>query len=431
MTQVTSPTSPSDSSLPQYGFGAEVAFDALIDTNPFLFRVYTPKHSSTSASTSDDPDAPFFLAQQFENDPLASSSKPSPATYTDVARHMDWTSKSTSPFVSSSFSFAWALWEAVRRYHGNMKHDVEIAVIDTRLIADKAVTAVELLRKSKTKERHVDHWKWYRFALESQSVLIHHSIPRKAVFSSIPLLKLLEKLPSYLTTSETDKSSPFERLSWDYTQRKPSFELFCKDAAERFLKMPTEKRLRDTTTSAVRLSLAFLRPWLHRISLQDVSTAESTLTSLAIVVGRWPGKLWVRDHSEVAELCKAMVEIVLEEIRESQKNQKAADAEKMQGIVDQIRLLSLECEKETSRRRLLEAVTPSPVFSSPIGEDEEPEEFESAVTHISPPNEFSATYQQALIRRVTASTWFTGFIFGSFFTLCILSHRRRELLYCT
>ena len=278
----------------------------------------------------------------------------------------------------------------------------------------------------------MDHWKWYRFALESQSVLINHSIPRKAVYSSIPLLKLLEKLPSYLTTFETDKSSPFERLSWDYTQRKQSFELFCKGAAERFLKMPTEKRLRDTTTSAVRLSLAFLRPWLHRISLDDVDSAEAALTSLAIVVGRWPGQLWVRDHSEVSELCGAMVEIVLEEIRESQKTQKAADAEKMQGIVDQIRRLSVECEKETSRRRLLEAVTAPSVFSSPVDEDEESrEEAETAVTYPSPSYEFSKAYQQALISRVTASTWFTGFIFGSFFTLCILSHRRRELLYCT
>lgn len=156
MPPATSPTSPSDSSLPQYGFGAEVAFDALIDTNPFLFRVYTPKHAApTSASASDDsddPDAPFFLAQRFENDPLAPLSKPSPATYADVAHHMDFTGKSTSGFVSSSFSFAWALWEAVRRYHGNVKHDVEIAVIDARLVADKAVTAVELLRKSKTGE---------------------------------------------------------------------------------------------------------------------------------------------------------------------------------------------------------------------------------------------------------------------------------------
>lgn len=251
------------------------------------------------------------------------------------------------------------------------------------------------------------------------------------MYSSIPLLKLLEKLPSYLATSETDKSTPFDRLSWDYTQRKQSFELFCKDAAERFLKMPLEKRLRDTTTSAVRLSLSFLRPWLHRVPLNDVDAAQTALTSLAIVVGRWPGQLWVRDHSEVAELCKTMVEVVLEEMRESQKTQKTADAEKMQGIVDQIRRLSVECEKEISRRRLLEAVTSLPIPSAPVDEDEEVgKEDETAVPHPSS-HDLRKMDQQALIGRVTASTWFTGFMFGSFVTLCLLSHQRSQLLYCT
>ena len=252
------------------------------------------------------------------------------------------------------------------------------------------------------------------------------------MYSSIPLLKLLEKLPSYLTTSEPDKSSSFDRLSWDYTQRKQSFELFCKDAAERFLKMPLEKRLRDTTTSAVRLSLSFLRPWLHQISLNDVDAAQTDLTNLAVVVGRWPGQLWVRDHSEVAELCKAMVEIVLEEMRESQRTQKAVDAEKMQSIVDQIRRVSVECEKEISRRRLLEAVTPSPSVSTLVDEDEEVEkEGKTAAPLPSSSYEPRKVDQRALIGRVTASTWFTGFVFGSFVTLCLLSHQRRELLYCT
>ena len=196
--------------------------------------------------------------------------------------------------------------------------------------------------------------------------------------------------------------------------------------------MPNEKRLRDTTTSAVRLSLSFLRPWLHQVSWDDLDSAQTALTALAIVVGRWPGQLWVRDHSEVAELCKTMVEIVLEEIRESQKTQKAADAEKMQGIVDQIRLLSVEYEKDISRRKLLEAVTPSSVASTLVDEDEEPEEEpEAAVPHLPSSYEFNKTYQRTLVTKVTASTWFTGFIFGSFFTLCLLSHRRRELLYCT
>lgn len=251
------------------------------------------------------------------------------------------------------------------------------------------------------------------------------------MYSSIPLFKLLEKLPSYLTTSETEKSSPFDRLSWDYTQKKQSFELFCKDAAEKFLKLPIEKRLRDTTTSAVRLSLSFLRPWLHRVSLDDVDAAQTALTNLAIVVGRWPGQLWVRDHSEVSELCKAMVEIVLEEMRESQKNQKAADVEKMQGIVDHIRRLSVECEKEISRRRLLEAVAPSPDYSATVDGVQEAERKGETIVPHPPPYGFRKADQQALIGRVTASTWFTGFVFGSFVTLCLLSHQRRELLYCT
>jgi len=195
--------------------------------------------------------------------------------------------------------------------------------------------------------------------------------------------------------------------------------------------MPVEKRLRDTTTSAVRLSLSFLRPWLHRVSLDDVESAQAALTSLAIVVGRWPGQLWVRDHSEVAELSKAMVEIVLEEMRESQKTQKAADAEKMQGIIDQIRRLSVQCEKEISRRKLLEAVTPSPVASAPVDEGEVEKEDETPVPHISSSRRYRMVDQQAIIGRVTASTWFTGFVFGSFVTLCLLSHQRRELLYCT
>ena len=251
------------------------------------------------------------------------------------------------------------------------------------------------------------------------------------MFSSIPLLKLLEKLPSYLTTTATDKSSPFDQLSWDYAQKKQLFKQFCQDAAERFLKMPAETRLRDTTTSAVRLSLSFLRPWLHRVSLNDAESAQTALTNLAIVVGRWPGQLWVRNHSEVAELCKAMVEIVLEEICESQKTQKIADAEKMQGIIDQIRRLSVECEKEISRKRLLEAVSPPPVLPDPVDGDKVEKEAETVVPHPSPSDRRKWIDQQALVGRVTASTWFTGFVFGSFFTLCLLSHQRRELLYCT
>ena len=82
MTQVTSSTSPSDSSLPRYGFGAEVAFDALIETNPSLFQVYTPRQpSSTSDLTSDHSDAPTSLlkSSRMTPDPVTQATASDPA----------------------------------------------------------------------------------------------------------------------------------------------------------------------------------------------------------------------------------------------------------------------------------------------------------------------------------------------------------------
>jgi len=138
------------SSLPQYGFGSEHTFENLIqdNNNPFLFRVYTPKPRSPFF----DPSEPFFVGQKCDDDlsyPVDQIAARS--TYEDAARHMEWTTRSSSPFISTSFSFVWAIWEAVRRYRANVKHDIEIAVIDARAVSGRAVTALELLRKGTPK----------------------------------------------------------------------------------------------------------------------------------------------------------------------------------------------------------------------------------------------------------------------------------------
>lgn len=144
-------------SLPQYGFGSDVGFDQLVDSNPFLFRLHTPKESSPFYDNTE----PYFVGQAFSDDvhaaafraPTVSPYRPPPTyTYADVSKHMDWTTRSSSPFVSASFSFAWAVWEATRRYHHGMKHSIQIAVIDAKALSGKAVTAVELLRQGPPKE---------------------------------------------------------------------------------------------------------------------------------------------------------------------------------------------------------------------------------------------------------------------------------------
>ena len=139
-------------SVPQCGFGTDIDFDTLIKTNPFLFRVYTPKERSPF---SDDTD-PFFIAPRF-NEQVARSPVDLPdikfpetvvGSYAEVARHMEWTTKSSSCYISGSFSFAWAIWEAVKRYHTGVKKDVEIAIIDSSALGGRAATAVQLLMKS-------------------------------------------------------------------------------------------------------------------------------------------------------------------------------------------------------------------------------------------------------------------------------------------
>lgn len=143
-------------SLPQYGFGTEVEFDALLKNTHFLFRVYTPKPRHTLS----DPSAPFFVGQKFDDRytnsyvdiaELRSCRRKisHDASYADVIQHMDWTTRCSSPYITTSFSFMWSIWEALRRYHEQVKHDIEIAVIDARAVGDQAVTTVQLLRQAK------------------------------------------------------------------------------------------------------------------------------------------------------------------------------------------------------------------------------------------------------------------------------------------
>ena len=146
--------------LPQYGFGQTLDFANLVERNQFLFRVYTPKERSPFF----DDTEPFFVAPRFderyrnttpgglkewETDGRAAVTN---ATYEDIARHLNWTTRSLSPYISTSFSPIWSIWEAVRRYHCGVKQDVEIAIIDAHAVSDRAVTAAHLLSKASSQE---------------------------------------------------------------------------------------------------------------------------------------------------------------------------------------------------------------------------------------------------------------------------------------
>ncbi|KAI0049481.1 hypothetical protein FA95DRAFT_854843 [Auriscalpium vulgare] len=349
------------SALPQYGFGPDLTFDSLVEHNPFLFRVYTPKPLSPFFDSSE----PFFIGQKFKNNyrytvqdfqALAPSSatpdRPGMAnSYEDVANHMDWTKKSSSPFVTTSFSFAWAIWEATRRYKGNVKHDVEIAVIDARAIAGRAVTALELLRKASPQERHPDHWKWYRFATEAQDVLVYGYVPGTAVLASIPILSIIPKLPSYFLNPIPDDQKPtlFNSLTWDVTQQRPGFQQFCQQMSEQFLRESAEVRLRDTTASAVRLAMCLLRPWFQKHSMKDFQGSVHRVSELAYIIARWPGQWWVREHTEIWDLIQSMVHVIGEEVRDAQRVHALTEVTRLQDVVSELQLLTDEYVSGHSR----------------------------------------------------------------------------------
>lgn len=140
--------------LPQHGFGKDIDFNTLVESNRFVFRVFSPKEKSPFS----DPSDPFFVAPKFDEQftrspvdlPDATVKFPELMTgsYSEVARHMEWTTRSTSPYISTSFSFSWSIWEAVRRYHFGVKMDVQIAIIDASALKGRAATAVQLLQNS-------------------------------------------------------------------------------------------------------------------------------------------------------------------------------------------------------------------------------------------------------------------------------------------
>lgn len=504
----SSPQSPTSSGgpLPQYGYGSDHTFDRLIQDNPFLFRVYTPKQRSPFFDATE----PYFVGQKYNEQyreaaerlrqPFTGKSVASTSSYADVAQHMDWTQRHMSPYISTTFSFAWAIWEATRRYRVGLKHDIEIAIIDARQLAGRAATALELLRKGTPNERHLDYWKWYRFALESQDVLVHGSIPGSAVLASVPLLSIIDKLPSYFLRQDTmvDKrssSSQFNILSWDTMDRKPSFRQFCQDMSDQFLHLPTEHRLRDATGSSVRLAMTFLRPWFHSVVVDDFTEATETVCSLAFIIAQWPAQWWSRDHVEMWDVIRSLVQSVGEEVREKQKGVAIEEVRRLQGVVSTLERVVQDYEEAEvassvdSTNDMIESefegsivMLPSPPASIaewPADEDtlilalppattppadvalpnsESPDSNQSktptlifaptivvhqqqqyAIEQTQPTPESESPHEESQRhpkRRPhslaeTATCIVTGLLVGAFITLCIVNSQRRTLIYVT
>ena len=309
-------------------------------------------------------------------------------------------------------------------------------------------------------------------------------IPGTAVLSSIPLLQILSKLPSYFLYHDIAdaKESPLFKLGWDYTHKKPSYRQFCQAMSDRFLRMPVEKRLRDTTVGSIRLALALLRPYFHKRVSEDFASATAQVSDLAYVIAQWPGQWWAREHPEIRDLVRCIVHMIGEEMREARRVQALADATRMQEIVGGLEQLAQVYEARSRSGRLLANIhlsplpspsptlPPSPSTSEPrhkfrigsvdlvtddmtvseaIQTEEEDEGLSKEPTEVAITAEvvqpvaatdakvstnissfFGARFSADLVAQ-TASCFFTGLLVGSFVALCVLAPDRRQLAHFT
>lgn len=307
--------------------------------------------------------------------------------------------------------------------------------------------------------RHKDYWKWYHFAIESQDVLVHGFIPNDAVLTSIPLLPLLERLPSYfMKDSDAGKStSPFDRLAWDIAERKPSYRQFCQDMSERFLCMPPHLRLRDTTGGSVRLAVEFLRPWFHREAVDDFGVATTNLCNLAFVIAQWPGQWWAHDRAELWDVIRSMVQTVGEEVRAKQQMSAVAEVKRLQGVVHDLEQLVHDQEETLVHSRVSSWYEDGKKLAGLICPPPEPSESHDEWTVLDKPDSYAPSSTAVHSRPAspheahpssehhhehhtqttdvrphsmaeTVSCVVTGFLFGSFITLCIISSQRRTLI---
>ncbi|KAH9474582.1 hypothetical protein JR316_0013044 [Psilocybe cubensis] len=365
--------------LPQCGFGADVDFNTLIQSNRFLFRVYTPKERSPFY----DDTEPFFVAPRFDEQfvrspvdlPKVKFSEPFIGSYADVARHMEWTTRSTSSYISTSFSFSWSIWEAVRRYYQGVKKDVEIAIIDSTALGGRAATAIQLMQKSTPSERTEQYWKWYRFSQDSQSVLVYGMIPRTAVLASVPLIQILRKMPSYFLRQDVQiiSGNPLDLVAWNFALRKHNYRQFCQDMSKLFLARPAEVRLRDSTAGCVRLALSFLRPFFHRVVQSDFEIAISYLRNLSITISQWPGGEWLRDHKEIRRIIDSMVLALAEELREKYLDEKQEEMARLQLVINGLQQ-EVDAQKANTTILHLNLVDDDSddEFAVDFGESEEP-----------------------------------------------------------
>jgi hypothetical protein len=264
-------------------------------------------------------------------------------------------------------------------------------------------------------------------------VLVFGCIPSTAVIASVPLVSVLSKLPTYFqretpatgpqhpkeptVLTPPPSPTPFATVFKD-ASKKPSYKLFCQELSERFLRESEEQRLEDTSSGAVRLAVALLRPWLHR-SLPDADSEDiaTKIEELALIIAQWPAQWWARDRREIEGLVRGMAQVVSEEVKETRRIQTLREVDRLQDIVSDLQDAVQSCQDQQSKSSLTTQSSSSSTGTIP------PSLYASVWVTGPPPK----LQEQKTSLPPVASALISGLLFGTFCMLSVIHSQRWEL----
>jgi len=180
--------------LRRFGFGENQTFASLVEDNRYLYRVYDAQTEMLLVPGRG------FVADRYRNYPIELDVERqcllhSPNLGIDAVQHVDNEKgkKPKTPFISTTFSLTWAIFEANRRATNTPpKERVMIAVIDGQRLLQYAKTALELLKMYPEGANSM----LKQFANASQEVLVYAYIPEEAILATVPWEQVFAVLPS-------------------------------------------------------------------------------------------------------------------------------------------------------------------------------------------------------------------------------------------
>ena len=115
-----------------------------------------------------------------------------------LVEHVLYSKTERTNFVSTTFSFTWALFFAEMNANNWKEEDVELLVIDTFAVAARAWVAHEQLsRICPDWWSNASHKKILNATYSAQEVIVPDCIPESAIISRVPWAHLKTKLPSW------------------------------------------------------------------------------------------------------------------------------------------------------------------------------------------------------------------------------------------